>query len=63
MHKTFYRGKRVYVQLRDGKSFVDRWALDTARGSSKRFAEFAKHGRIAFRDIRAITIYRGGESQ
>lgn len=58
MHKTFYRGKRVFVQLRSGESFVDHWMTDVSRGSAKRFAEFAKHGKIAFRDIRAVTIYR-----
>lgn len=60
MHRTFYRGKRVFVQLRNGESFVDHWTADTARGSVKRFAEFATHGKIAFRDIRAINIYREG---
>lgn len=59
MHKTFYRGKRVYVQLRSGESFVDRWTTDASRGSAKRFAVFAEHGKIAFRDIRAVTIHRG----
>jgi hypothetical protein len=59
-HATFYRGKRVFVQLRNGDAFVDRWASDHSRGGSHRIAVLAEHGRIPMSEIRSITIYRGG---
>jgi hypothetical protein len=61
LHTTFYRGKRVFVQMRNGAKFVDRWSKDSSRCSSKRYAEFESHGTIPLRDIRSITIYRGSE--
>jgi hypothetical protein len=59
-HATFYRGKHVYVILRNGDAFDDYWAADHSRGGNHRIAEFKNHGKVALRDIRSITIYRGG---
>ena len=59
-HATFYRGKHVYVILRNGDAFDDHWASDHSRGGSHRVAEFKDHGKIPLREIRSITIYKGG---
>lgn len=50
-HTSTYKGKRVFVILRDGSRFVDKF-LDKKAG----YILFAEHGRIPIRDVRVFTI-------
>ena len=52
-HTATNKGKRVYVQLKDGTEFVDKF-LD--RKGNHCF--FEEHGKIRRRDIKVFTIYR-----
>lgn len=51
IHHTFYKGKRVWVILRSGEQFADRYV--ERRSDSLVFQD---KGRIRLRDIRSTTI-------
>ena len=50
-HTSTYKGKRVFVILRDGQRFVDKF-LDKKAG----YIVFAGRGRVPVREIRVFTI-------
>jgi hypothetical protein len=53
MHTTFRKNKKVFVIMRDGKSFIDRW-----QGKDGGVAIFQEHGKVKFKHIRSIGIYK-----
>ena len=52
-HTTFAVGKRVYVKLKSGEQFIDRFLKKSARAV---FLE--QHGKVLNADISSVTIYR-----
>jgi hypothetical protein len=52
-HSSTYKGKRVYVILRDGTEFVDKF-ID----KKGRFVYFETHGRVRTSELRVFTIYK-----
>jgi hypothetical protein len=52
-HTATNKGKRVYVQLKDGSEFVDKF-LDR-KGN---YCFFEQQGKIRRRDIKVFTIYK-----
>ena len=55
-HNSTYKGKRVYVQLKDGTEFVDKF-LD----KKGHYCFFELRGKVRRRDIKVFTIYRNRE--
>ncbi len=53
-HSSTYKGKRVRIKLKDGNVFVDKF-LD----SKGRYVIFEERGRVAKKDIKNFTIYKG----
>jgi hypothetical protein len=52
-HNSTYKGKRVYVQLKDGTAFVDKF-LD----KKGHYCFFEERGKVRRRDIKVFTIYK-----
>jgi hypothetical protein len=52
-HHSTYKGKRVYVQLKDGTACVD-----TFLDKKGHYGCFEQHGKVRRRDIKVFTIYR-----
>lgn len=52
-HSATFRGKRVYIKLMDGTTFIDRF-LDR----TDRFIVLKDHGRIMKRDLKAFSNYK-----
>jgi hypothetical protein len=52
-HSSTYKGKRVYVILRDGTEFVDKFV-----DKKGRFVYFETHGRVRIQELRVFTIYK-----
>ena len=52
-HNSTYKGKRVYVQLKDGTEFVDKF-LD----KKGHYCFFEARGKVRRRDIKVFTIYK-----
>ncbi|MFA5880236.1 MAG: hypothetical protein WC860_08745 [Candidatus Margulisiibacteriota bacterium] len=52
-HSSTYKGKRVYIVLKDGASFVDKF-VDTKSG----YVYTQEKGKLRKADIRTMTIYR-----
>jgi hypothetical protein len=52
-HSSTYKGKRVYVVLRDGTEFVDKF-ID----KKGRFVYFEIHARVRKSELRVFTIYK-----
>lgn len=55
IHKDFRRGKRVLVILRSGERIVDKFMSNDSLGIT-----LDTYGHINNKDIRAITIWKGG---
>lgn len=53
-HTSFHKGKRIYVVLRDGRRFVDKFVAHIASGG----IVTEQHGRITTKDLKLATIYR-----
>jgi hypothetical protein len=53
MHTSTYKGKRVFVRLKAGGQFVDKF-LDT----KSKYIIFEKFGKVSKREIASFTIYR-----
>jgi hypothetical protein len=52
-HNSTYKGKRVYVQLKDGTEFVDKF-LD----KKGHYCSFEERGKVRRGDIKVFTIYK-----
>jgi hypothetical protein len=52
-HNSTNKGKRVYVQLKDGTEFVDKF-LD----KKGHYCFFEQQGKVRRRDIKVFTIYK-----
>lgn len=57
-HTSARKGKRVIVTLKDGTRFVDKFVERTGKG-----VVLEKHGLVLGRELRAMTIYRGQQSE
>ncbi|MDB4575398.1 hypothetical protein N9112_00380 [bacterium] len=58
LHRTFYRGKKILVRLKDGKKLVDHYVGKTAK-----HIILKKNGKILTKQIASTTIYREGDSK
>ncbi len=52
-HSSTYKGKRVYIVLKDGTSFVDKF-VDSKSG----YIHLQEKDKVKKVDIRTMTIYR-----
>ena len=53
IHSMFKKGQKVFVILRDGSNFVDRF-VEKKNGT----IIFEERGRVPIKDIRTSTIYK-----
>ena len=53
IHSTYRKGQKVFVILKDGSSFVDKF-VQKKSGT----IHFEERGRVPIKDIRAATIYK-----
>lgn len=52
-HSSTYKGKRVRIKLKAGKSFVDKF-VDSGSG----WVEFEERGRVLKKDIKNFSIHK-----
>lgn len=52
-HTSTYKGKRVYVVLKSGQTFVDKF-----KDKKSHIVEFEEHGKVKKAEIKVMTIYR-----
>ena len=52
-HSSTNKGKRVFIKMKDGTSFVDKF-MDTGSG----WIEFEERGRVQKKDIKNFSIHR-----
>jgi hypothetical protein len=52
-HTSFHQGQHVFVQLKNGESFRDQFAEKRST-----FVRLFRRGKVANRDLRAISIDR-----
>lgn len=57
IHKDFRKGKRILVILRSGEQIVDKFISNDSLGIT-----LDVYGHIKNKDIRAITIWKGGDN-
>ena len=57
-HSSTYKGKRVYIVLKNGTSFVDKF-MD----SKSDYVHTKEKGKIRKSEIRTMTIYRNQSSE
>ena len=55
LHTKFYKGKRIFVKLHDGSSFIDKYV---ERGRAH--VTLAMHGDIEIYKIKSMTIAKQG---
>ena len=53
LHSSTYKNKRVYVVMKDGTSFVDKF-LDSKSGA----IFLSERGKLLKKDVRTMTIFR-----
>lgn len=53
-HTGCWEGKRVKVKLKDGTTFIDKYA-----GANSRYRFFKEQGRILAADIKSFVIWKG----
>ena len=53
IHSTYRKGQKVFVILKNGSSFVDKF-VQKKSGT----IQFEERGRVPIKDIRAATIYK-----
>ena len=53
LHSSTYKNKKVYVVLKDGSSFVDRF-----KDSKSGYIFLEKTGKHAKKNVRTMTIFR-----
>ena len=56
IHSSTYKGKRVYIALKDGTKFVDKF-IDKKSG----YVITQDHGKIKKSTIKTMTIFRNKE--
>lgn len=56
IHTNFYKGKKVWIIMRDGSTLVDKFLE-----SHSTYLVFQSAGRIPIKKIRSATIYKGIE--
>ena len=52
-HSATYRGRRVFIKLMDGTSFIDRF-----QDRTDKFIVLKEHGRIYKRDLKSFSDYK-----
>lgn len=55
IHHHFRIGQKVFVILKDGRKFHDRYEGRTS------LCPLTEHRRVSWKDIRSVTIYKQGE--